>query len=195
MEIVGGEEVGGVEVARVGGEPSFEAAGSEVEVGEGGGLEPAEVEFWLLGGDGRGPAVLVAGPVFDGDVVDEGVFVSGGAALVEEVFFDEEARPDVNAEQAGFFVEFASDGVGDGFAGFDVSAGEVPVASFGVLTEEEVLVVGSPESAGEDADVGGEAVREAGGVGKPGCAVVIGHMVLRVLKAASRGMYTKDDRC
>mgnify|MGYP007118563787 CR=1 FL=1 len=83
--------------------------------------------------------------------------MSGFSVLFEEVLVDEN-------QAVGFYVfacfleEFAFEGFGGLFAGFDVAAGEVPVVGFLVFAEED-LAVADGYAAGEEFDLfGGGAI-------------------------------------
>lgn len=77
--------------------------------------------------------------------------------LFEEVFVDENEAVDFYVF-ACFFDEFAFEGFGGLFAGFDVAAGEVPVVGLLVFTEQD-LAVADGDAAGEEFDFfGGGAI-------------------------------------
>ncbi|MFO0859710.1 MAG: hypothetical protein U0570_04075 [Phycisphaerales bacterium] len=76
--------------------------------------------------------------------------MTGLLVLVEQVLVNEDqvAESDFGT---GFFFEFAVEGFGGGFAGFDVAAGEVPVVGVAIAAEEDVSVA-NRDAAGQGLD-------------------------------------------
>lgn len=91
------------------------------------------------------------------DFEDERVLVPRLVFLFEEVLVDEDQAVGFDAF-AGFFEEFAFQGFGGLFTGFDVAAGEVPVVGLLVLAKQD-LAVADGDAAGEKFDFfGGGAI-------------------------------------
>lgn len=138
---------------RAGEEPGADGVGAEVDVHEGGEIDPEELDGIFAAGDGRRGVRIGAG--LDGGmfhVEHDGPFVAGPGALLEGVFAYEQGGAGADVE-ACFLVEFADEGIAGGLGEVDVAAGEVGVGVFFVAAEEDV---GAPDqqSTGNELDGG-----------------------------------------
>ncbi len=79
--------------------------------------------------------------------------VLGLAPLLEEVFVGEQEWAHCDLD-AGFFEELTGEGLGCGFARFDVAAGEVAVAVLSAPAEQDLRAVYG-EATGEELDLFG----------------------------------------